>query len=101
MNQDSLTEKERISASIAIVSDEHMRELNAKHRGKDYATDVLSFTLNEPTPEGVFLMGEVVVNRDAAARQATELGHSVEEEIAFLVAHGVMHLQGIHHEHDE
>ncbi|OGC59930.1 rRNA maturation RNase YbeY [candidate division WWE3 bacterium RIFCSPLOWO2_01_FULL_42_11] len=92
---------DKVSASVSIVNDEQMQKLNKKYRSKDYFTDVLSFTINEKTPEGELLLGEIVINRDAAARQAIELGHSTEEEVAFLTAHAMMHLQGVHHEHDD
>ena len=92
---------DKVSASVSIVNDEQMQALNKKFRSKDYITDVLSFTANERTPEGELLLGEIVINRNQAKRQAKELGHSVEEEISFLAAHAMMHLQGVHHEHDE
>lgn len=92
---------DKVSASVSIVNDAQMQELNKKYRSTDYLTDVLSFTINEKTPEGEFLLGEIVINRDQAARQAKELGHSTEEEIAFLTAHAMMHLQGVHHDHDD
>lgn len=69
-----------------------------KHRGLDHPTDVLSFEMSQKLPDGTLLMGDIVVDREQAARQAKELGHSVEEEIAFLVAHGALHLMGVHHE---
>lgn len=87
----------QIKTTVAIVDDKHIKELNRKHRGKDYLTDVLSFSLNEPTDEGVTFLGEIIIDKDQAERQAQELGHSTEEEIAFLAAHAMMHLQGIHH----
>ena len=78
-----------------------MQELNKKHRGIDYPTDVLSFEISEKLPDGTRIMGDIVVDGDYARRQAKELGHSVEEEIAFLVAHGAMHLMGVHHDEDD
>ena len=45
-----------------------------------------------------YYLGDVVVSKDQAERQAKEYGHSIEEEIAKLVEHGVLHLFGIHHE---
>jgi len=90
-----------IKTTISLINDEQMKKLNKKHRGKDYITDVLSFELNEETPGGYFLLGDIVINRDQAERQAKELGHTVEEEIAFLAAHAMMHLQGTHHNDDD
>lgn len=74
-----------------------MEELNRKHRGVNHSTDVLSFEMKEKLPSGEWV-GEVVVSKEYAKKQAKELGHSYEEEVAFLVAHGVMHLLGVHHE---
>lgn len=86
-----------ISISISIVSDPEMKKLNKKHRGKDYPTDVLSFNLDEKLPNGDFMLGEVIVNKDQAKRQAKDYGNSYEEEVAELVEHGVLHLLGVHH----
>lgn len=91
----------KLNFSFSLINDKKMLELNKKHRGKDYPTDVLSFEAAETLPDGTTVLGDIVVNRDQAERQAKELGHSVEEEIAFLVAHGALHLMGIHHEGDE
>lgn len=87
----------RLRFTFSLVDDKKMRELNRKHRGLKHTTDVLSFALAEKLPDGTVLMGDVVVNKDQAEKQAKELGHSVEEEIAFLAAHGVLHLLGKHH----
>ena len=85
--------------SLSFVSDEEMRELNLKYREKDAPTDVLSFpTIDAPPAEGFFSMGDIVISTETAARQAEELGHSLERELAFLAVHGVLHLLGLDHE---
>lgn len=89
-----------LKITFALVDDERMIRLNETYRKKPGTTDVLSFELQEPEEEGVFLLGEVVVNREAAERQAKELGHSFEEEVAELIRHGVLHLLGKHHRGD-
>lgn len=88
------------AVSVAIVDDDAMRALNRAHRGKDRATDVLSFTLDDDgLPPGFdHLLGDVVVSVDTAARQARSCGHGLEVEVAVLVAHGVAHLLGHDHE---
>ena len=86
--------------TVSITSDAQMRKLNQKHRGVGHSTDVLSFELKEKLPNGEWV-GEVVVSKDYAKKQAKSLGHSYEEEVAFLVSHGVMHLMGVHHDEDE
>ena len=86
--------------SISIVGDEEMRKLNKEYLNRDYATDVLSFNVGEQSEQG-FYLGDIVVNKDQAQRQAAEFENSLEEEISELVAHGMLHLLGVHHEGDE
>ncbi len=87
----------KLRFSFSLIDDNKMQELNRKHRGLDVPTDVLSFELGQTLPDGTKLVGDIVVDEEQAARQAGELKHSKEEEIAFLVAHGALHLMGIHH----
>lgn len=87
--------------NITFVGDEQMQKLNKKHRNKDYPTDVLSFEIGEETADGKLYVGDIVVNIDQAKRQATEFKNTFEEEVAALVAHGMLHLQGVHHEGDD
>jgi len=95
-------DSKRFRISFALVSDAKMVELNRTYRGRSGTTDVLSFELREPSGEdGIYLLGEVVVNREQAEKQAAELGHSVDDEIAELIKHGVLHLLGKHHPGDE
>jgi len=83
------------SATIAFVSDKHIRELNRQFRGIDKATDVLSFPADEPNN-----LGDVAVSVETAATQAKENGLSFDEEIAQLILHGLLHLSGYDHETD-
>jgi probable rRNA maturation factor len=83
--------------TVLVTSSRRMRQLNAKFRGKDYATDVLSF----PSPTFVEgFAGDIAVSADIAARNARALSHSVANEIEILVLHGVLHLAGYDHESD-
>ena len=90
--------------SLHLVGDETIRALNAEHRDKDAATDVLSFPLFEPgfalPPDEPVHLGDVVVSYPRAVAQADEYGHSVEREVAYLVAHGVLHVLGYDHEEE-
>ncbi len=88
---------EGVEVSIYLTDDETIRLLNKNFRGKDKATDVLSFTYNEQVG-GYKLLGEIVISIDTAKRQAKELGHSLEEEIKRLLVHGFVHLLGYDHE---
>ncbi len=87
--------------SVSIVDDKKIQELNKKYRNKDYATDVLSFNIDEKMEDGTFYLGDIVVNKDQAEKQAKEYDNTVEEEISELIAHGVMHLLGVHHDGDD
>ncbi|MDC0449199.1 rRNA maturation RNase YbeY, partial [bacterium] len=67
---------------------------------KNESTDVLSFETNEVLEDGTFYLGDIIVNKEQAGRQAAEYDNSLEKEIAELVAHGVLHLLGVHHDED-
>ena len=92
---------ENIHISISIVNDSEMKKLNKEYLDRDYPTDVLSFNIDEGQEDGTYYLGDVVVNRDQAKRQANEYGNSLEEEIGELIEHGILHLLGVHHEGDE
>jgi probable rRNA maturation factor len=90
-----------IHIGITISNDKTIAELNKQYRGKDYATDVLSFEVSEKQEDGSTYLGDVIVNYQQAQRQAKEFNNDLEHEIAELVAHGVLHLLGVHHEGDD
>jgi len=85
-------------AAVLITSNAEIRRLNARFRGKDSPTDVLSFPAG-PLASG--LAGDIAVSLDMAERNARRLGHSLEEEIRILVLHGILHLAGYDHENDQ
>ncbi|AEG16158.1 metalloprotease ybeY [Desulfofundulus kuznetsovii DSM 6115] len=91
--------------SLVFVDDEYIHRLNREYRGVDRPTDVLSFAMQEgePMPEAgeETLLGDVVISLETARRQSEEYGHSFEREVAFLVAHGVLHLLGYDHQTEE
>ena len=96
------TPAEAEDVTIAFVSDRHMRELNRQWRGKTGTTDVLSFPSGEDefaNPDGSNL-GDVVISLEQAARQAKEHHLTVDEEIAQLILHGLLHLCGYDHKTD-
>ena len=86
--------------SVSITGDSEIAELNKKYRGKDSSTDVLSFELRKNISDKEFYIGDIVVNKDQAKRQCKKYGNTLEEEIAQLIEHGVLHLLGVHHEGD-
>jgi rRNA maturation RNase YbeY len=91
---------------ILLVGDQRMRVLNRRYRGKDRTTDVLAFAMREAfTPHGSRLtpnmLGDVVISVSTAWRQAKEAGRSLDEELAWLLVHGILHLCGYDHERSE
>jgi probable rRNA maturation factor len=91
--------KPPVELGVVVTGDEEIRELNVKYLGRDYVTDVLAFPLNAggdflPPPNGILHLGEVIICYPQAVRQGEEYGHSVREELALLVIHGVLHLLG-------
>ena len=77
-----------------VTTDAELRRLNREFRGKDYATDVLSF------PSIGTDAGEIAISWDRAEAQAGDLGHGVDEELRILMLHGALHLMGMDHETD-
>ncbi|MFH1833328.1 MAG: rRNA maturation RNase YbeY [Candidatus Levyibacteriota bacterium] len=88
--------------SVAIVGNRKMRSLNKKYKGKDMATNVLSFSLNEGEagvlPTDTLRLGDVVVSYPKVIQEAALEEVLVDEKIDELVQHGLLHLLGIHHE---
>jgi probable rRNA maturation factor len=91
--------------TLHLVSDETIHALNREHRDVDSPTDVLSFSLHDPDglrfvmpPDQPAPLGDVVVSYPHVLAQAEEYGHSAERELAYLVAHGVLHVLGYDHE---
>lgn len=84
---------------VSLVDNKKIRALNKKYLGRDCATDVLSFNYSDGT-SGDYL-GDIVVSVEKAREQAGSYGNTYEQEIADLVAHGVLHLLGIHHKGDD
>lgn len=82
---------------LLIVDAQSIQELNREHRGKDTPTDVLSFPIDD-FPHSP--LGSIVINHELAHEKAKELGHKIEEEIALLFIHGLLHLLGFDHEVD-
>jgi len=106
-------------ACLTLVSGEEIKELNARTRGVDRETDVLSFPevrwsspktakdcpnllkkAYDPTYGAAFL-GDIVLNVSRAREQAEELGHSLRREMGYLTAHAMFHLMGYDHMTDE
>ena len=83
---------ERASLSILFTDDPVIHDLNRRWLKRDRPTDVISWAGDEPG-----FLGDLAISIDTAARQAEELGHSLEDELARLLIHGILHLRG--HDH--
>lgn len=83
--------------SIRIVDEAEGRALNHQYRGKDYATNVLSFPFEAPEGVPVEYLGDLVICAPVVLREAAEQGKAVESHWAHMVVHGVLHLQGFDH----
>jgi probable rRNA maturation factor len=93
----------RSELSLALVDDDAMRALNEAHRGKPGPTDVLSFSLVEGAhaDRRGALLGDVVIDVEQADRQARRARRPLDDELAKLLVHGVLHLLGHDHERDD
>ncbi len=79
-----------VELSFAVVDDARMRAVNREMLGHDYATDVLSF----PMDERPVLRGDVLLSADTARREAASRGHPAYHELMLYAVHGVLHLLG-------
>ena len=91
------------AVSVLITGNSSMRGLNARFRGKNRPTDVLSFPaaslISESHKPGK-LAGDVAISADVAMKNSFRLGHPSAEEIKILALHGILHLAGFDHERD-
>ncbi len=108
--------------SVVIADDESVADLNHTHRGLDETTDVLSFSNRHSgqyygedderqttTSDMEFVLppghdtglGEVIVSYPQVSRQARQAGHTVQKELAVMLAHGILHLLGYDHERQD
>jgi probable rRNA maturation factor len=102
--------RRRSAVTVAVVSDARVRALNRSYRGKDRATDVLSFpaAADAAGPASMHVrphtvrpyLGDIVIARGVARRQAREAGHDERIEWRVLALHGLLHLLGYDHETD-
>lgn len=91
--------------SLVITSDSRIQEINRTYRRVDAPTDVIAFALRDETdegfispPDGLIHLGELVVSYPMAVQQAQEQSHSIQQELAILIVHGILHLLGYDHE---
>ena len=94
----------RGEVAVALVTDTHVRALNRRYRRKDAPTDVLAFPAESASPipdpasrVGGPALGDIVIARGIARRQAHEGGHTYAAELRVLALHGLLHLLGYDH----
>jgi probable rRNA maturation factor len=89
---------------VLVTTNSEMKGLNRQFRGKDKATDVLSFPAADNGAKQTHvrnqLAGEIAISAEIAMQNARELGHTTGEEVKILVLHGLLHLRGYDHERD-
>lgn len=84
--------------NIIFVNDEKIQEINKQYRKIDKVTDVISFALcDDPLNDMTDELGDIFIDVEQALRQASDYGHSITREIAFLAVHGYLHLNGYDH----
>lgn len=94
----------KAEVNVTFVDDAQIRELNLQYRKKDAPTDVLSFPMGEnrkfdlDPDTGAFVLGDVVISLERAEEQAKKYGHSLQQEVAFLTVHSMLHILGYDHE---
>ncbi len=90
----------RADLAIRLVDAKEGRALNRHYRGKDYATNVLSFPVELPEGVTLPLLGDLVICAPVVAKEALEQGKPLAAHYAHLTVHGVLHLLGLDHEDD-
>jgi probable rRNA maturation factor len=90
----------RGQVTVLLTSDAAMRDLNARFRGKNQPTDVLSFRSEHFVRGTENVAGDVAISVETAQRQSAEQGHPLATEIKVLMLHGLLHLAGHDHETD-
>ncbi|NGP16841.1 rRNA maturation RNase YbeY [Devosia aurantiaca] len=83
--------------SVLLTDDEEQRELNRQWRGKDSATNVLSFPQIEPFGPVMGLLGDITMARETLEREAADLGKSLDDHFTHLMVHGFLHILGYDH----
>jgi probable rRNA maturation factor len=93
---------ESYDLSIVLVEDEEITRLNRRYFRRNRPTNVISFPMamsgGAPSAVQTRVLGDVVISAETASRQAEEAGRRREEEILFLLIHGILHLVGYDHE---
>jgi len=111
---DYLDLSENTEVSVTLVDNYRIREINNEYRNKNYATDVISFAMDDTHEDDMFgeisfneeiefphILGDLFISLDKMKEQAEEYGHSEKREMGFLTVHGFLHLNGYDHMTDK
>lgn len=95
-----------ISFDILYCNSEKTHEINKEYRQKDYAADIITFAIFADSEEKFIFdneinLGEIIISLDKTKENAAEKGISTENELHFLISHGIMHLLGFDHQNNE
>jgi len=93
-------ENEDSEISLTFVDDAGITEINTQYLGRDYPTNVIAFSMNEGEFGDVNpnILGDIIISTETALRNAETEGFSLEDELDYLIIHGVLHLLGYDHE---
>ncbi|SPE18838.1 Endoribonuclease YbeY (modular protein) [Candidatus Sulfotelmatomonas gaucii] len=90
----------RGQVTVLLTTDENIRNLNRRFRGKNRSTDVLSFAPNPQVQNQEKVAGDIAISIPTARRLAVEQGHALTCELKILILHGLLHLAGYDHDTD-
>lgn len=105
-----LTTAAAIEISVRLTHDDEVRTLNRQYRGKDKATNVLSFPMVQPdllatvsqnSDDGEVLLGDIVLAHGVCAAEAADRGIAITDHVSHLIVHGTLHLLGYDHLDDD
>lgn len=92
--------RDNTELTVRIVDEAESAALNSQYRGKDYPTNVLSFTYDIPAEVEMNLLGDLVICAPVVQREAREQGKAEQVHWAHMIIHGVLHLLGFEHLND-
>ena len=94
-------DRDQSELSLVLVDNREIQDLNHRYRNKNEPTDVLSFPPGDGLPDGICLLGDVVISIEQAEKQATKRRKTLEDEVESLLIHGILHLLGYDHERSQ
>ena len=102
--EDEYTPEKPVYISLLLTGNDNIQVINRDYRGKDSATDVISFAYHdsEETQFGPYdTLGDIIISLERVEEQAGDYGHSFQREFYYVLTHGILHLLGYDHIEDE